>query len=303
MLMADLAAAVVAGEGWLPPRPGRPGNARDTARAGVLWLDFDNGPRTMHERIEAVARAHGLEESDPLYYVSMPNPWLDASRFENILYLIDLVDRLQVQLVIVDNLRDVSGRVEENSSEMGNVMSNFRRLAEDTGAAVIIVHHQRKSSGFNSRSGDTLRGHSSIEASLDLALLIEREEHADQVEIKATKTRGVDVLPFGAVFAYDHKADTTELSKATFYGVEVEDLSSDKAIRRTVIELVKEIDGPNKTELTDQAKSICAEAGVNRIRGQIDGLVAEGKLAVRTGARNAKIYRLPEQAKEELNLV
>jgi hypothetical protein len=304
MLMADLAAAVVAGDDWLPPRPNKPATVkRETTQAGVLWLDFDNGPRTMHERIEAVARARDLDPDDPLYYVSMPNPWLDASDFDSTLYLMDMVERLDVQLVIIDNLRDVSGRVEENSSEMGNVMSNFRRLAEDSGVAVVIIHHQRKSSGFNGRSGDTLRGHSSIEAALDLALLIEREQHANQVEVRATKVRGADVLPFGAVFAYDHKQGTTELARVRFYGVEVEDLSSDKAIRRTVVELVKETDALNKTELTDQAKEICTEAGVNRIRSQIDALVAEGKLVVKSGAKNAKLYYPPEQANEELHLV
>ncbi len=111
----------------------------------------------------------------PLYYVSMPVPWLDASDPLQVDLLVARLDKLAARLLVVDNLGTVLGEADENSAEMARVMSNFRRLAEHTGAAVVILHHQRKGNGFKGRAGDTLRGHSSIEAALDLALLIQRE--------------------------------------------------------------------------------------------------------------------------------
>jgi hypothetical protein len=293
MLMADLAACVAAGLPWLPPLHAGDDTQRATSQAPVLWADFDNGPRTMHERIEAVARARELPEDTPLYYVSMPVPWLDASDFSSIEYLAELIMALGARVVIVDNLRDVAGGVDENSAEMGDVMSNFRRLAEDIEAAVILIHHQRKASGISSRAGDTLRGHSSIEAALDLALLIEREEHADTVRIRATKVRGADVLPFGAVFTFDHREGTAELGKVKFYGVEVEDLASDAAIRRAILEEVEAGPDVTKGDLTKQVKETLPDVGVNRIRAQIDYLDTEGKLAVRAGKGRTKHYNIP----------
>jgi hypothetical protein len=295
MLMCDLAASVAAGEPWLPPPPKKPGNVqRATTQAAVLWADFDNGPRTMHERVEAVCRARDLSEDAPFYYVSMPTPWLDASDFDSVLEFAGIVERLGVKLVIVDNLRDVSGKVDENSAEMGNVLSHFRRLAEDTRSAVVIVHHQRKSSGFTGRAGDALRGHSSIEAALDLALLVEREEYADSVKVTATKVRGADVYPFGALFTYEHKPGTAELAKARFFGQEVEDLTSDPAIRRAILEEVKTDPGINKGTLTDAVKErLGGEPGLHRIGQQIDHLAADGKLAMKVGAYNAHCYRIP----------
>lgn len=295
MLLADLTASVASGQPWLDPLPGKAGNTqRATIQKPALWCDFDNGPRTMHERIEAVGRARNLSEDTPLHYVSMPNPWLDASYYGNVEMLGEIIKRLGAGLVVIDNLRDVSGNVDENSAEMGNVMSNFRRLVEDTEAAVILIHHQRKSSGIGGgRAGDTLRGHSSIEAALDLALLVEREEHAEQVTIKATKARGADIYPFGAVFTYDHKPGTQELAKVRFYGVEVEDLSSDAAIRRTILELAKNNPGENKGSLTNATKALLADVGINRIGSLVDLLASEGRLVVKDGAKNAKLYYLP----------
>jgi len=247
----------------------------------------------MHERMEAAGRARDLPADTPLSYVSMPNPWLDASDFSSIEMLADLVDTMKVRLVILDNLRDIAGRVDENSAEMGNVMSNLRRLAEGAGAAVVVIHHQRKSAGFNSRAGETLRGHSSIEAALDLALLIEREEHAENVKISATKIRGADVLPFGAVFAYDHRPGTSELLQFQFYGVEVADLASNAAIRRAILETVETKPGIAKGDLTSQVKESVPDVGLNRIRGQVDYLAGEGRLTVKAGERTAKHYSIP----------
>lgn len=294
LFLADMAACVSAGQPWLPPLPGKTDNAqRNTLQGPALWCDFDNGPRTMHERIEAVARARDLPAETPLYYVSMPSPWLDAGDYVAVSAVGELIRRYEARLVVIDNLRDVSGKIDENSAEMGNVMSNFRRLAEETGAAVVLIHHQRKATGTGSRAGDTLRGHSSIEAAIDLALLLEREEYAESIQVKATKVRGPDVFPFGAVFTYEHKPGTSELQTAMFYGRDVEDLTSDAAIRRVLLESAAT--PRNKTDLTAAAKEILIGAGVNRIRAQIDRLAAEGRLTMTAGEHNAKIYGLPRE--------
>lgn len=303
LFLADMAACVAAGLSWLPPLPEKNDNAqRSTMPAPVLWLDFDNGPRTMHERIEAVCRARNLPPETPLRYVSMPTPWLDAGDYVAVAALGELIRRHGAKVVIIDNLRDVSGKADENGAEMGNVMSNFRRLAEEAGAAVILVHHQRKANGTTGRSGDTLRGHSSIEAALDLALLLEREEYADSIKVKATKVRGPDVLPFGAMFTYEWRPGTKELLTAMFYGLDVEDLASDAAIRRAILEAAAE--PKNKGDLVAAVKAALAGVGVNRIRMQVDRLAAEGKLTMTPGAHGAQIYGRPrEQDRLEVELV
>jgi hypothetical protein len=291
-LLADLAVNAAAGAEWLPPAPWVNGNLAKgipTRQCPVMWLDFDNGRRRTHDRFGALGRSRRLPVETSLYYYSMPSPWLDASNKASIGGLSLRIQDRGVKFVIVDNLGVVSGDADENSGDMVAVMSEFRQLAEETGAAVVLIHHQRKGNGTVGRAGDSLRGHSSIEAALDLALLVEREELSDTVNIKATKVRGADVLPFSAVFTYENRPDG-ELQNAQFYGIAAEDNRSGAAIEREILlALLNTV--MNKTDLTKAVKEQLSEVGINRIRDRIDRMASTGKLRISNGKNNTeKIY-------------
>jgi hypothetical protein len=291
-LLADLATCAAGGFYWLEPAAWVNGNqARGipTRQVPVMWVDYDNGRRRTLDRFGALGRAREMDADLPLYIHTMDDPWLNASERHSLQSLARRMLDRQVQLLVVDNLGVVSGDADENSGEMVRVMSGFRQLAEATGAAVVLIHHQRKSTGASSRAGDSLRGHSSIEAALDLALLIEREELADTVNIRATKVRGADVLPFSAVFTHENRPDG-ELHNARFFGIAADDNSSDAAIEREIL-LVLSGKTLNKTELTRAVKSELPEVGINRIRDRIDRLAATARLNISSGKNNTeKLY-------------
>ena len=129
---------------------------------------------------------------------------------------------------------------------------------------------------------------------MNLALLIEREEHAETIMLRATKARGVTVLPFGAMFSYKHKRDSDELAEARFFGVEVEDTTSTGAIERAIIEVVKGNAPITKGGLRDEVKALLPDVGVNRIRNAVDWLAHGGQLAMDAGKHGAKLYSLPK---------
>src|SRR5690606_14690163 len=145
MLLSDLCCCVAAGTPWLAPMPGdsvKPGLTLNTTQAPVLWIDYDNGVRYVDERFDALSKAHGLSPDDPVYYVSMQKPKLDASNDEMVEDLAKLIRRCGAKLVVIDNLGLVSGDVDENSNKMGQVLMNLRWLAETLQIAIIVVHHQ-----------------------------------------------------------------------------------------------------------------------------------------------------------------
>lgn len=292
MLVADLMTCVAAGEDWLIPKDPKTDTARATTQVGTLWCDFDNGNRRTHERFEALARVRNLPESTPLYYVSMPDPWLDANDKSAIGELVQRIRKLNVQLVVIDNLGTITGKADENSAEMVQVMSNLRYVAETTQSCVIVLHHQRKGSGVQSRSGEMLRGHSSIEAALDLALLVEREEYSDDVLVKSTKTRDVDVHPFGATFDYSHKTGTKELDTAQFWGIVVEDKTSKSALKNAVIDVVTNNPMINQKDLVTAVRKDLPDIGINRIQTMIGNLVKLGLLCTRPGPRTSILYTI-----------
>jgi hypothetical protein len=291
-LLADLSICVAAGIDWLPPAPWKNGaESFSTNQLPVMWLDFDNGPRRTHERFEALGRARELSPDLPLFYYSMPSPWLNATDKGSIGALSLRAEERLAKFICIDNLGTVTGGADENSNQMVIVMSLFRQLAEDTGAALCLIHHQRKSRITGGRAGDNLRGHSSIEAALDLALVIEREEQSDIVNVRSTKTRGIDVYPFSAAFTYDSKTNG-DIASAKFYGLEIEDTSSGFAIEQAI---KKALTGNalNKTGLTKAVKEQLLEIGVNRIRDRIDRMAAAKKITTTQGKRTEIIYSLP----------
>ena len=218
MVLMDLAVCVASGDPWLDPLPEvGTGGSYTVTQGPVLWLDMDNGAERLQERFGALCRARDLT-AVPLHAVSLPRPIFDASKPEEADLLAAQIRDLGAVTCIIDNLGTVSGGRDENSSEMVDVMANLRWVANSTGATLWVIHHARKGTGqTNGREGDRLRGHSSIEASLDLALLVERME--DDLTIRSTKTRDDPVRPFICRWTYD-KTPEGALDQARFWHIE-----------------------------------------------------------------------------------
>jgi len=286
-LLADLFLCVAAGKPWLQPAPWQSdntGNGLQTMQTPGLWLDFDNGQRRTLDRFSALGKGHNLPDSLDINIYSMPSPWLKADDLLSVEGLIKRAKGKQAGLIVIDNLGSVRGEVDENSAAMTGTMSNLRRLADETGAAVILIHHQRKSNGILGRVGESLRGSSSIEAALDTALQVEREPGSQSVTITATKDRGVPVLPFMAEFTFE-----TESNKARFFGLAIEDMKSDLAIEREVLDALKR--APlNKSDLTKAIKDVLPDIGLNRIRNSIDRLSGSNRINLSQGNHGAKVY-------------
>lgn len=296
-VLADMAICIATGKTWLNPGPSsvlqKKANPKQTIQKPVLWVDFDNGLRRTHERFDMLGKAHHAPDSSQIYYASMAAPPLMMNNDNSVLHLTTIIKLTQAKLVVIDNLGTVCGaKVDENSADMVAIMYNFRKIVEETGAALIIVHHQRKANGFKTRIGETLRGHSSIEASLDLALLVEREAGSREIKIYSTKSRGIDVKPFGAMF--EHYKDGNGIENAIFYGVFVEDTNSDDAIKQAILDIVlANMPGINQKDLTEEVKNILNNPGINRIRKLIVSLVSDGKLDKIPSGKNSSFYIIP----------
>jgi len=220
-VIADWLMGVASGQRIMPSLPGQ-GNdqGREVRQGPVLIVDVDNGEDVLAERLAAFMRGYDADASTPVHWLTFPTPPIMASK--GMPALTAYAKSIGAVMVVFDNLLRVAGVRDENSSEMDVAMNNLKRFAEETNAAVVCIHHQRKPSGKGetARAGATLRGHSSIEAAIDYAFLIEREEDTDTVMVRCTKSRRRGVAPFGAMFTYE-STDDGNLHKARFYRVEV----------------------------------------------------------------------------------
>jgi len=288
MILADMCVCVAAGVPWLEPLPGQEGSARQTSQCPVIWFDFDNGKRRTLERFGALGRARGLPADTPVYSVSMPTPWLDAGDPVSMAHMRRKILGADAGLAVVDNLGVIRGKAEENGADMAMVMSNFRQLTEETGCTVMPIHHQRKSNGVVTRAGESLRGHSSIEASADLALLIEREPASPMATLKSTKSRDMDVEPFGAIFTYDHD-EHGEMYKARFWAQPIEDNESPQAVRDAILDALTDGE-PNQTQIVTSVQEMLEGIGRHKILGELTLMESANKIRSVAGPRNSKRY-------------
>lgn len=290
MILADLCACVVAGVNWL--KGATPGLA--VKKTAVLWVDMDNGERRSDERFEAVGRARNLPPTAGLNYVTMPVPTYIASDTDSVAMLIDCIRECGAELVVIDNLGQTLAGTEENSSAMAQIMSYYRAVAERTQAAIVLVHHQRKSSGTpNGRAGDSLRGSGAIEGAIDLAVLVSRESaHSPEIVLTSTKTRGIDFPTLTATFNYEHKQGTKDLERAWFSSAT---LAAVDSVRRAILQIVGASDeGVGRVDLLRQ---VAALTGVSRdgvAKRRLDELVAAGEVVERKGKTHGKGYVLAE---------
>ncbi len=305
MILADMAVCVATGATWLEaPVGGSVLRSYTTTKAPVLWIDFDNGRRRTHERFDAFGKAYVMPEDAPFYYVSMGRPQLDLTSYAMGDGLLKLIRRLGAKLVIIDNLGLVIGSAEENSGDMSAVMGNLRSICEDGDCAVITVHHQRKSNGTGDkgiRKGETLRGHSSIEASLDLALLVERKDGENNVTVFPTKVRSYRAFDFfGATFTFQHQEGTRDLAMARFFGQQTFDKDEGelRELQAAILTEVMAKPGIEQKVLVDAVRDSMAALvnktpGINRVRGIAAQMVKDGLLREVTGERKSLRYWLP----------
>jgi len=309
MLLADLAVCVAAGTLWLQRLDGddgTPGTSFRTKQSPVLWLDFDNGAKRTRQRMAALGRGHEQPGNLPLHYLSMPMPWLEANDRSMMIDVAKYVKHHGYRMLIVDNLGLVNGGTDENSSEMAQVMGLLRWLSEEAGCAVIVVHHQRKSSGGSSsdvgaRKGDSLRGHSTIEASLDMALLVERKGIEDTILVIPTKTRDYHKFSFfGAVWTYEHYADDSyRLRTGRFWARSV--ATGEEGVNLAIIAVIKnEMRGKGWIAAKDvadlvrdrmAAKPGGKPPGTNKVRGLLRQMAEDGQLFKR-GETKSQEYSL-----------
>ncbi len=282
-LLADMSVCIAGGKSWL---------GRKVIQSSVLFVDLDNGLRRTHDRFEALGRAHKLSADARLFYVSMPSSWFNAGDSQDMENMIQRITKKGIKLICIDCLDRIRGGADENSGDMANVMTNLRLISEKTDAAVVVIHHQRKSGNgkTKARAGESLRGHSSIEASLDLALLVDRESPSALMTVRCTKQRDSDVPPFNALFKYETKPDNRLLT-ASFVSSEFSEKPSPAEDTETfIIELLTK-KSMNQSAIVKKVKQHL-DAGRPQIRETLSSMTNGGILKIDRGNKNSVLYSL-----------
>ena len=91
-------------------------------------------------------------------------------------WLIEEINRTGTRLVVIDPWQRVTPGVKENdATDSGPAWDAIHRIARDTGAAAVVIHHASK--GEAKLSQDVIRGSSRMAGEVDLMMLLRKHEN------------------------------------------------------------------------------------------------------------------------------
>ncbi len=196
-----LAACVASGAAW---------GEIETHKTRVLFVDEENGEDEISTRAAFCIRGALADESAELRYISLAAFHLDDPHDEAVLTNEILLQR--AGLVILDALADLMIGDENTKQDTQPVFNALRRIAEKTGAAILVIHHANKQGGH--------RGSSVIKDAPDILLRVESDPESNFINFKTEKNRKGKAIKWAMLATwtedrfYLSPADTQEKTKA-----------------------------------------------------------------------------------------
>lgn len=258
MLLSALTANVLLGTPFL---------GRKTEKKRVLWISEDRGRIGFISNIERACNAEAVHPSAPLIY-EPPGFSLDDS--EHVAELLVHLDRLEVEVVIIDCLRRVTRAEENSSTSVGEVVRQLNLIASDK-RSVIVVHH----AGANGRT----RGSTDIIAGAE-----------SEIKIKSNGSNSISIE------AFHHIAESVKISVEphisscrVHFSTRHPPTSATKArrnVRQEILELLRKTEGG--LGVTDIRNTI--KGGSSTIDTALRELLASGAVTRVQGGRSRKYF-------------
>lgn len=186
----DLVRACMTGTKWL---------AHKTAvECGVLYINEEMGAGPFFNRLDEL-RVPGKS------LTILQRAGIDLDNASHLSQIADHIRSHRIRIVVLDTFVRIHRRDENNNSEMAQLFSRFKALT-DAGAAVVCLHHHRKSGTGSSVEHEAMRGAGEIAAQADLIAAIDKVDGV--FRFRVTKHRHLEesaVPAFG--FAVDNRDD------------------------------------------------------------------------------------------------
>lgn len=163
----DMALSVASGLPWL--------NTYPVKQCPVVYMAGEGGA-SLKKRVEAWMVAHEVREIPGAYWQLRSIPFRDEDIVEEVQEaLANYMDNLEhpsyepglnAGLIVIDTLSQFFGSGDENGPDMAGFVGNIRRLSQEAGVAVLIVHH-------SNAGGARERGHSALRGNVDVMFKVE----------------------------------------------------------------------------------------------------------------------------------
>jgi len=116
-----------------------------------------------------------------------------------------LIEGIGAKLVIIDALTDILSGDENSKEDTQPVFTQLRRIADRTGAAIILIHHCNRAGGY--------RGSSAIKGAVDLMVKVESEDGQNIINFFTEKNRDGDPQKWAALATWLEQEETFTLRR------------------------------------------------------------------------------------------
>lgn len=171
----------------------------------VCYFYAEDTRRQIRNRIRALLAGAARERPVDRLHLEPRGSFIDVMRDAELAWIIASCRRVgQVDLLVLDPLRDIHSGEEDKSDSMREVMRRLRLVGEILGCTVLAVHHAGKPSEATARrgGGQQLRGSGSIHGSVDSGIYFVKCEgdgvstftNTVESEIKGARSAGTFTL-------------------------------------------------------------------------------------------------------------
>ena len=176
--LALLTAPAKAGKSWfllqlaMSIAGGVPFIGRKTRAGPVVYVNTEVGEIAWEGRCRLMERELGVSPTIPLYHANTRGQDVTLTTLAARLRAdLEINSLKEVAVVVVDPFYSLAGGIDENSAgEVAAVMLGLQKLAEETGAAIIVAHHTGKGDAGSKSLFDRARGSSAFGGSVDVYL-------------------------------------------------------------------------------------------------------------------------------------
>lgn len=256
----------------------------------VIYVQEESSRAALHRRLASVLKGHDMLPSsikDQLYVVTNQGFLLDdAGEVDRLVR--EGITRYDADVVIFDPLREVHNQDENSSKEMRPVLQVMKRIRDQFGVTIIVVHHNNKNPEYDNPE-DSIRGTTSIWGAMDGGIFVAKTKEARQVKVNVTLKEGAQIAPF---FYTIHGSDD-EIFLEVFDIEESKQGPSDSSI-------VAAVDRLGWCDLSEIGNEV--QLSERRLRPRINGLVSRGLLRRRevpTGRTKRHLYGTPEMRDDD----
>ncbi len=167
---------------------GLPWHERDVLGGAVLYVAAEGAPG-LGKRVRAWKQDRRAQGRAFDFRLMRDEINLAAERDADVLTFVrTVVEQLgPLRLIVIDTLNQTAAGADENSAkDMGRYIASMKRLRDDTGATVVVVHH----SGKDAAKG--MRGSTALLGAMDTTLEVERATDGRSIVVSVRKQKDAE---------------------------------------------------------------------------------------------------------------